>query len=119
VDSLPPAAGAVRVAALALADAVLSELDSLLADRQSGLASQRRLSTIAAALALVLALLLLWFVRTRIRPARGAAQHAAQGPPHHDGRHPDDVVDAREVQVSEVLVQVGHGSGHGGGGHAG
>ncbi len=59
-DSLPPAAGAVRVNALALGAAVLTELDAVLADRGSDLSGQRWVTIGAAAGLLVAVALLVW-----------------------------------------------------------
>lgn len=73
VDSLPPAAGTVRVTALALGDAVLSELDALLAGRQDSLTGQRRIAIGVAVGVVVLAILLLWLARPRGTPAPPSA----------------------------------------------
>ncbi len=106
--SLPPAAGEVRVTALALGDAVLSELDGLLAGRDAGLAEQRKVTTGAGIAFLVAITLSLWLVLTLTRgllarPAHGEDPREATAgavPAGHPGdRVPADVAD---------IVDIGH-----------
>jgi hypothetical protein len=115
-DSLPPAAGAVRVAALSLGDAVLSELDGLLAEREAGLGEQRQL-TVGAAVLVVLALVVtLWLVLavSRGRPAApragghdeseaGATVVPVEGPVE---RAPADLIDVRHLLDFEEMVEL-------------
>ncbi len=104
-NSLPPAAGSVRVTALSLADVVLTELDGILADRQDTLTGQRAWVVGGGAGALVAVLLLLWLALARPVPAP-AAKGAHGAPPSRPAgeRAPADVVDVRELLDLEELV---------------
>jgi hypothetical protein len=109
--SLPPAAGSVRVTTLALADAVLSELDGLLTNREDTLAGQRQLALgagtggLVAVLALVV-LAVLWLLRTPVS-APVPAEAAEPGVPlvHPAERVPGDLVDVHDLLDFEELVQ--------------
>jgi hypothetical protein len=87
LSSLPPAAGLVRVTALALIDAVLTQLDSLLADRQASLANQRQLAIGMSAGGGVVLLLMLWVAVVHLRVRR-----APDGPPPDEDVPADDAV---------------------------
>ena len=110
-DSLPPAAGSVRVAALALGDAVLSEIDALLADREAGLDQQRQLVVVAAVVVALAALAVLWLVvtltRGRSAPLPAAQPPADTGVPAEDAgdRVPSDVIDVRHLLDLEDMVE--------------
>jgi methyl-accepting chemotaxis protein len=106
-DSLPPAAGAVRVNALSLGDAVLSELDGLLAEREASLGEQRQLTVGAAVVVLIALILALWLVFAVSRGRRAA--------PPSDGRHDDLEPEAKVVpaggtgeRVPADLIDVRH-----------
>jgi hypothetical protein len=103
-DSLPPAAGAVRVTALALGAAVLSELDAMLADRESELSDQRWVTLIAAAGVLVPVVLLVWLALTLSRTGRPAtpAPVTVDDPPAPSQRDPVKFASVRDL---EELVQ--------------
>jgi hypothetical protein len=119
-DSLPPAAGEVRVTALALADAVLSELDALLADRGASLGGQRQVTIGTAIAALIAVALMLWLVLTQAgggpagRPAAGAAADEPRPPAvpagpveHPDAAAPADLVDVRHLLDLTELAESG------------
>lgn len=111
-DSLPPAAGQVRVTALALGDAVLSELDGLLADRDTDLGRQRQV-TIGAAIAFAVAVALsVWLVLSLIRTARRGRPEADAVPAREPGeRAPDDLVDVHRLLDLEELAGSGRAAG--------
>lgn len=96
-DSLPPAAGAVRVTALALDAAVLTELDALLADREDGLSGQRWV-TLGAALGVLVAVGLLVWLAVALALARDRV-----------GSEDPDTVDGTTVPppTQRELVNVG------------
>jgi hypothetical protein len=97
-DSLPPAAGQVRVTALALADAVLSELDGLLTDRDTGLRHQRELTTGLTIAVLVLLLLSVWLVIGMVRAARAKPEDPVVP------AEPAQPVDLRQIFEAEELA---------------
>jgi hypothetical protein len=113
VDSLPPAAGSVRVTALALGDTVLSELDTLLADREAGLVAQRQVAVGAGAGVVIALSLLVWLAwaairRARRHPSAGDVEAVQQPQAHLHERAPSDlVVDARDLLDFDELAHVG------------
>jgi hypothetical protein len=76
-NSLPPAAGSVRVSVLALSDAVLAELDGILADREADLGQQREL-TVGAGIAVLVATLLLWWLAVTLARRRPGGSPAVE-----------------------------------------
>jgi hypothetical protein len=117
-DSLPPAAGEVRVTALALGDAVLSELDVLLVERDASLARQRQL-TVAAGIAFLVAMALaVWLVLslTRAGPTgrpAGEPEPVVESVPAErpDDTAAGDVVDVRHLLDLEELAESGRAVG--------
>jgi hypothetical protein len=111
-DNLPPAAGSVRVTALALGDAVQSEVDGLLADREASLAEQRQVTAAAGVVLLIALVLALWLLLTLTR-GRAAGPPVAmpertpsvpvQDP---DDRVPADLIDVRHLLDFEEMVEL-------------
>jgi hypothetical protein len=96
LSSLPPAAGLVRVTALALVDAVLAQLDALLADRATNLAGQWRVALGASTGAGVALLLMLTLALVSLRGRRSSAPAPGDAPP------PGDAVDGG-VEAARLL----------------
>jgi hypothetical protein len=109
-DSLPPAAGSVRVTALALGDAVLSELDAILADRDTTLARQRTVTIGVSIGALVVVLLIGWLalITGRGRPARRTAPDGEDGAvlltASPEAPAPDGLTSIRDLPQFDELV---------------
>jgi hypothetical protein len=103
-DNLPPAAGSVRVTALALGDAVQSELDGLLADREGSLAEQRQVTAAAGVVLLIALLLALWLLLTLTRGrAAGPPVAVPERTPPVPAQDPDDRVPADLIDVRHLL----------------
>jgi hypothetical protein len=112
LSSLPPAAGLVRVTALSLIDAVLSQVDGLLADRAASLSRQRQLALGAGIGGSVALLLLVWVAVVHLRGRRPSGTADGPLPPDDDGHSDGGVtVDAVRLLGMEELA-------HTGGGHA-
>ena len=112
--ALANAAAQVRDAALPLAVAALSELDSLLATRQEGLNTQRVSALAFAGAGVVAGVVLLWWSV----PARGRGRGDELAGAVGDEMSPRDVasvsvqmpaVDARDLLAIEELMHVGRG----------
>jgi hypothetical protein len=114
--ALADAASHVRDAALPLANAVLDELDGLLAQRQQELATQRLYALASITGGVVLGVVLLWWAvpaRGRGRAADLSAVTAAGEPAQLRDVASVSVqlpaVDARDLLAIEELVHVGRG----------
>lgn len=105
LSSLPPAAGLVRVTALALIDAVLSQLDSLLADRATTLGRQRELAIGATVAGGVVLLLMLWVAVVHLRVRRVGDGPPPDGTAADGGDGGDDAV--RLLGASELTFAGG------------
>jgi hypothetical protein len=103
-DSLPPAAGAVRVAALALGDVVVSELQALLAQRVASLDNQRQLILVASVVVLLALIGALWLV---LALPRGRPSTVPPSREHERGTEEVSVAHAAE-QVPADLIDLRH-----------
>jgi hypothetical protein len=116
-DQLATSAQEVGAAARALSTVVLSELDTLLADRQGRLSSQRRGMAVAAGVSVLAGLLLAWVLGLAAGLLRQGASQDGQASDagdaievspreYADDLVPGDLIDARELDFEE-LVHVG------------
>jgi len=98
----------VAGAALTLADAVWSRLDTLLNRRQADLVERQRLIGAGAAAALACGLLLLWFVLPDRRVRAQELDTDGPEPAEDEPEAPQiSMIDARELLSTDELVHVG------------